>query len=51
MQFAIPAATSITSLFVIKTDFYTNKDTGEVRASVQALFADSRRRSRQWQGL
>lgn len=37
MQFAIPAATSITSLFVIKTDFYTNKDTGEVRASVQAL--------------
>ena len=37
MQFAIPAATSITTLFVIKTDFYTNKDTGEVRASVQAL--------------
>lgn len=37
MQFAIPAATSITLLFVIKTDFYTNKDTGEVRASVQAL--------------
>lgn len=37
MSFAIPAATSITSLFVIKTDFYTNKETGEVRASVQAL--------------
>lgn len=37
MSFNIPAATSITSLFVIKTDFYTNKDTGEVRASVQAL--------------
>lgn len=37
MSFAIPAATSVTSLFVIKTDFYTNKDTGEVRASVQAL--------------
>ncbi|WP_237044160.1 DNA-binding protein [Aquipseudomonas alcaligenes] len=37
MQFAIPAATSITNLFVIKTDFYTNKETGEVRASVQAL--------------
>lgn len=37
MSFAIPAATSITSLFVVKTDFYTNKDTGEVRASVQAL--------------
>ena len=36
-MFAIPAATSITSLFVIKTDFYTNKETGEVRASVQAL--------------
>lgn len=37
MSFAIPAATSVTSLFVVKTDFYTNKDTGEVRASVQAL--------------
>lgn len=37
MAFAIPAATSITQLFVIKTDFYTNRDTGEVRASVQAL--------------
>ncbi|MBK3866341.1 DNA-binding protein [Pseudomonas stutzeri] len=37
MSFAIPAATSITSLFVIKKDFYTVKDTGEVRANVQAL--------------
>lgn len=36
-MFAIPAATSITSLFVIKKDFYTVKDTGEVRANVQAL--------------
>lgn len=33
----IPAATSITSLFVTKTDFYLVKDTGEVRATVQAL--------------
>ena len=33
----IPSATSITSLFVTKTDFYTNKTSGEVRASVQAL--------------
>ncbi len=37
MSFAIPSATSITSLFVIKKDFYTVKDTGEVRANVQAL--------------
>jgi hypothetical protein len=37
MSFAIPSATAITSLFVVKTDHYTNKDTGEVRASVQAL--------------
>ncbi len=37
MSFAIPQATSITALFVTKTDHYTNKDTGEVRASVQAL--------------
>ncbi|WP_313295068.1 DNA-binding protein [Stutzerimonas nitrititolerans] len=37
MAFAIPAATSITSLFVIKKDFYTVKDTGEIRANVQAL--------------
>lgn len=36
-MFAIPAAISITSLFVIKKDFYTVKDTGEVRANVQAL--------------
>jgi len=36
-MFAIPAATSITSLFVIKKDFYTVKDSGEVRANVQAL--------------
>lgn len=33
----IPAATSITSLFVTKTDFYVVKDTGEVRANIQAL--------------
>lgn len=33
----IPAATSITSLFVTKTDFYIVKDTAEVRATVQAL--------------
>lgn len=37
MSFAIPAATSITSLFVTKTDYYTKKDTGEVVAAVQAL--------------
>ena len=37
MSFVIPTATSKTSLFVVKTDFYTKKDTGEVRASVQAL--------------
>lgn len=37
MSFAIPAATSITSLFVTKTDYYTKKDTGEVMATVQAL--------------
>ncbi|MFY1021486.1 DNA-binding protein [Ectopseudomonas khazarica] len=37
MAFAIPAATSITSLFVTKTDYYTKKDTGEVMATVQAL--------------
>lgn len=36
-MFVIPAATSITSLFVIKKDFYTVKDTGEIRANVQAL--------------
>lgn len=36
-MFAIPSATSITALFVTKTDFYVVKDTGEVRASVQAL--------------
>ncbi|MCQ4306349.1 DNA-binding protein [Stutzerimonas frequens] len=36
-MFVIPAATSITSLFVIKKDHYTNKDTGEVRANIQAL--------------
>lgn len=35
----IPAATSITTLMVFKTDFYTMKDTGEVRASVQAVSA------------
>lgn len=33
----IPAATSITALFVTKTDFYTKKETGEIRASVQVL--------------
>lgn len=33
----IPAATAKTSLFVTKTDFYLVKDTGEVRANVQAL--------------
>lgn len=37
MSFNIPQAQSITALFVTKTDFYTNKETGEVRASVQAL--------------
>lgn len=37
MSFVIPSASSKTSLFVVKTDFYTKKDTGEVRASVQAL--------------
>ena len=37
MSFAIPAATSITSLFVTKTDYYTKKDTGEVVSAVQAL--------------
>lgn len=37
MSFAIPAATSVTSLFVTKTDFYAKKDTGEVMATVQAL--------------
>lgn len=37
MSFAIPAATSITSLFVTKTDYYTKKDTGEVMATIQAL--------------
>lgn len=37
MSFVIPAATSITSLFVTKKSFYTVKDTGEVRANVQAL--------------
>lgn len=36
-MFAIPSATSTTALFVIKTDWYAVKDTGEVRASVQAL--------------
>lgn len=35
----IPAATSITTLLVFKTDFYTMKATGEVRASVQAVSA------------
>lgn len=33
----IPAATSITSLFVTKTDFYTAKATGEMRATIQGL--------------
>jgi len=37
MTFAIPAATSITSLFVTRKSFYTVKDTGEIRANVQAL--------------
>lgn len=37
MSFAIPAATSITSLFVTRKSFYTVKDTGEIRANVQAL--------------
>lgn len=37
MSFHIPAATSLVQLFVIKTDWYANKETGEVRASVQAL--------------
>lgn len=36
-MFTIPTASSVTSLFVTKTDFYTKKDTGEVMASVQAL--------------
>ncbi|SFL30438.1 hypothetical protein [Azotobacter beijerinckii] len=36
-MFVIPSAASITTLFVIKTDFYMVKDTGEVRASVQAI--------------
>lgn len=36
-MFVIPTATSLTALFVTKTDFYVVKDTGEVRASVQAL--------------
>lgn len=36
-MFAIPSATSTTTLFVIKTDWYATKDTGEIRASVQAL--------------
>lgn len=36
-MFVIPAATSVTSLFVTKKSFYTVKDTGEVRANVQAL--------------
>lgn len=35
----IPAATSVTTVMVFKTDFYTVKDTGEVRASVQAVSA------------
>ena len=33
----IPAATSITSVYVTKTDFYLVKETAEVRATVQAL--------------
>lgn len=36
-MFAIPSATSTTTLFVTKTDWYAAKATGEVRASVQAL--------------
>lgn len=36
-MFVIPSATSITSLFVIKTDFYARKETGEIVANVQAL--------------
>lgn len=36
-MFHIPAASSITTLFVIKTDFYTKKDTGEIVANIQAL--------------
>ena len=39
MSFTIPSATAVTSLFVVKTDHYTNKETGEVRASVQAVSA------------
>ncbi len=37
MSFVIPAATSVTSLFVTRKSFYTVKDTGEIRANVQAL--------------
>lgn len=36
-MFNIPVASSITTLFVIKTDFYVKKGTGEVFANVQAL--------------
>lgn len=37
MSFAIPAATSVTSLFVTKLSWYAKKDTGEVMATIQAL--------------
>ncbi len=35
----IPTAKSVTELMVFKTDWYANKDTGVVRASIQAIAA------------
>lgn len=37
MKFHIPSAKSKLSLFVINKDFYTKKDTGEMRVSIQVL--------------